>query len=504
MKNRTFPFFLFTLAVTFLFGLCFTSADFVSSPVATAGDIITLTLQWMVVVVAMFGLFLMMASNRYVFAVALPLVSVLSAALAYFRYTANTSLTAAIWEAALNNDAVTSAELLTPALFIYAGVALAAALAMVYIRFKYIRPRRAWLWAAAGLALMMGMNLVERFQRPISERIPFNVYYTWRAYQENKEVVETERPYMTEGLECRGDSITVVLVIGESLRPDHLGINGYERNTTPRLESEDVLSFPYMYSEQTYTNRSIPHLLTRADSSDYGRAYREPSFIHLLNACGYASSWLANQETADTYAYFTQECDTVIRVNIGKSPYVFDKWLDGDLMPAFRAMLNSSEAAKQLIILHTIGSHWWYNSHYPDSAEMFKPVARSRIISSNTQEEMINSYDNTVLYTDFFLSQLIDSLRNRKAILIYQSDHGEALGEDGRWLHAAETPETHEAACFIWLSPAYKAAFPEMYANAEANRPNHYRTDCLFHTVLDAARIGSPYLQPSLSLFRKR
>ena len=65
----------------------------------------------------------------------------------------------------------------------------------------------------------------------------------------------------------------MVVVLGESVRPDHLGLNGYSRNTTPRLAKEEALvSFPSIYTEQTYTNRSIPHLLTRADSSDYERA----------------------------------------------------------------------------------------------------------------------------------------------------------------------------------------------------------------------------------------
>jgi glucan phosphoethanolaminetransferase (alkaline phosphatase superfamily) len=175
--------------------------------------------------------------------------------------------------------------------------------------------------------------------------------------------------------------------------------------------------------------------------------------------------------------------------------------VDGDLLPFYQRTLDNN-AQRKFILLHTIGSHWWYNAHYTDSFEVFKPIARSRIVSSNTRVEMINAYDNTVLYTDFFVYTLIEQLREKKAILIYQSDHGEGLGEEGAWFHAADNPYVHQAACFVWMSPAYKAAHPEAYAQAQNNRLKRFRTDYLFHSLLDAAGIRSPYLKDSLSIFR--
>ena len=116
---------------------------------------------------------------------------------------------------------------------------------------------------------------------------------------------------------------------------------------------------------------------------------------------------------------------------------------------------------------------------------------------------MINSYDNTILYTDYFLAEVINRLRDRKAVLLYQSDHGEALGEEGVWLHASDSPAAHRAAGFVWLSPAYEAAHPTYLEALRRNASRPYRTDYLFHSVLDAGAVRSPYLDASLSVFNE-
>lgn len=92
------------------------------------------------------------------------------------------------------------------------------------------------------------------------------------------------------------------------------------------------------------------------------------------------------------------ECDSLFHVNIDKSSYVFDRWVDGDLLPLLDDALRV-ERPRKLIILHTIGSHWWYNSHFTEDYAQFQPIVRSKVISSCTQEEMVNAYDNTILYT---------------------------------------------------------------------------------------------------------
>lgn len=501
MNILTLRFYLFTFIATLFIGISFTVTDFITLPAANVNDLFVLGAQWAIVVVALFFLVLLLSVSKWIFAATFPLGVFLSALLAYFRYTAHATLTPMILDAALENDYRTSAELCTPGLLLFVSGSFLVSLVFTYYRFKKITVPRPMYAVGLGFAGLEFLTHIDRFKRPISERIPFNIYYTFIKYWEEKQVISEERKDLTEGIRCSGEEVTVVFVLGESLRPDHLGLNGYERNTTPLLSKEGVISFPFVYTEQTYTNRSVPHLLTRADSTDYSRAYEEKSFVNLFNTCGFYTVWLANQEAASTYAYFMNECDSLFYAHLDKSVYVFDRWVDGDLLPLFDRALQVDED-KKLIILHTIGSHWWYNSHFTEEYAFYQPMVKSKIISSCTREEMINSYDNTVLYTDYFLSELIKRLRNEKAILIYQSDHGEALGEEGVWLHASETPETHRAACLVWMSPAYKERHPEAYEAARGNAQKRFRTDYLFPSILDAGGIGSEYVDGSISIFR--
>lgn len=501
MKNTAIRFYIFTLVATLFIGVCFTSADFLTIPVDGFKDLMVVVAQWAVVVGTLYIAVTVIAVNRYIFVILFPIITFLSSMLAWFRFTINATLTPMIFDAALQNDLRTSADLISTGLLLLILSTIAVSFIFAYYRWHRIVIRYPLANALVAISLLLAINSIGSLRRPISERIPFNIYYTTMRYLDERRTVAEVRRDLTDGISGGYDDIDVVFVLGESLRPDHLGLNGYQRETTPLLRHEDVISFPYIYTEQTYTNRSVPHILSRADSADYSRAYSEKSFIHMFNACGFSTAWLANQEAADTYIYFMNEADTLIYANIDKSSYVFDRWVDGDLLPLFDDIMDR-RGGRTLSILHTIGSHWWYNSHFTDEFERFKPVVKSKVISSCTYEEMINSYDNTVIYTDYFLSQLIERLRERNAILIYQSDHGESLGEDGVWLHASDTEHTHSAAALIWMSPKYRRLHPKHYEMARSNSERYYRTDYLFHSILDAAGIKSPYIDNSLSVFR--
>ncbi|WP_455638152.1 sulfatase-like hydrolase/transferase [Parabacteroides sp.] len=303
MKNALIHFYIFSLISTLFLGICFTSADFLTIPVEMGKDLLVIAFQWAVVTIALFFLITLLAANKYIFAITFPLLTFLSSLLAWFRLTMNSALTPMILDAALENDIRTSGDLCSPGLIIFVLVTFALSIAFAIYRIKRIATQTFVIPACVSALLLVGMLQINAV-KPISERIPFNIYYTFMKYWEEKQVISEDRTDLTEGIQCCDEEVTVVFVLGESLRPDHLGLNGYERNTTPLLAKEEVISFPYVYTEQTYTNRSVPHLLTRADSTDYSRAYTEKSFVSFFNACDFYTVWLANQEAADTYVYF--------------------------------------------------------------------------------------------------------------------------------------------------------------------------------------------------------
>jgi glucan phosphoethanolaminetransferase (alkaline phosphatase superfamily) len=494
--------FTFITAATLFVGIAFTSADFFTVPVAGWKDGCILLFQWGVLMLALGPVIGLLAVNRWVFAVLYPLGCTLSAILTWFRYTTRTTFTTMILESALDNDIAISMDLISPGLILTGLAALFAALLFVWYRFRAIRMRRPLLHVLVAMGMIAVLFHIQRIKDPVVQRIPFNLYYITHQYLSEKQTALTEREALPGNTDCpEGEAPIVVCVIGETLRADHLGLNGYPRPTTPLLSGEDVVSFTRIYSEYTYTNPSVAHILSPADSLHPEAAYTERSFVDLFKHCGYYTAWLANQKRAKSYAYFMNECDTLIYIHSVKWPYVFDQWVDGDMLPAFDALLTGREQP-QLFILHTIGSHWYYNSHCTDELKRFTPITRSRIMSANTSEEMMNSYDNTVLYTDYFLHQLIQRLRSKNAILFYLSDHGEALGENGRWLHADDAPPMHHPACIVWASPAYRDAHPEKYSALQQNRTRHYRTDFLFPTIIESAGIRNPAVNTQLSLFR--
>ena len=494
---------LFVFIITVAYALIFTLSEFSDSPYSNFHDFMVLAFQWVAIAVGTFGLLYLLSINKYIFAITFPLLIAFSTVLAYYRYTVNATLTPMTIELALINDLRTNMQVVSWQLVSLILLSLVVSVAIVWLRWKKISFTRPYIHLIVALGIIFMTNsFIPQLKRPLTQRMPYSIYYNFKLYFEIRDVAAEHRETFTSESVANSDSLVVVFVIGESLRNDHLQINGYERETTPYLMEEDnLVSLTDIYGAECFTHTSVPQIMTRADSANPQRAYDEQSFVTIFKDAGFRTTWIANQESVATYAYFMNECDTLIYVNGDKSVYTFDKWLDEDILPHLENELQDDNPT-QLHILHSIGSHWWYNSHYTDEFERYTPVIKSRVVSSNTQEEMINSYDNTILYTDFFIKETIDLIRDKKSILIFLSDHGESLGEDGYYLHGADRPELHYPAAFVWYSDKYAQSFPDMIENLKDNSDKKYRSDYLFHSIIDAADITTKYIEPQLSIFR--
>lgn len=494
---------LFVFIITVAYALIFTLSEFSDSPYSNFHDFMVLAFQWVAIAVGTFGLLYLLSINKYIFAITFPLLIAFSTVLAYYRYTVNATLTPMTIELALINDLRTNMQVVSWQLVSLVLLSLVVSVAIVWLRWKKISFTRPCIHLIVALGIIFMTNsFIPQLKRPLTQRMPYSIYYNFKLYFEIRDVAAEHRETFTSESVANSDSLVVVFVIGESLRNDHLQINGYERETTPYLMEEDnLVSLTDIYGAECFTHTSVPQIMTRADSANPQRAYDEQSFVTIFKDAGFRTTWIANQESVATYAYFMNECDTLIYVNGDKSVYTFDKWLDEDILPHLENELKDDNPT-QLHILHSIGSHWWYNSHYTDEFERYTPVIKSRVVSSNTQEEMINSYDNTILYTDFFIKETIDLIRDKKSILIFLSDHGESLGEDGYYLHGADRSELHHPAAFVWYSDKYSQSFPDMIENLKDNSDKKYRSDYLFHSIIDAADITTEYIEPQLSIFR--
>lgn len=342
-----------------------------------------------------------------------------------------------------------------------------------------------------------------------SGRGPTSVFdiFSFKKYFDNvSSIQEVRNTY--EGVVCTpaDNPPDIFFVLGESLRSDHLPFNGYPRNTMPRLSADSsVISFSDIYSDYIHTSASVPHIMTRADSLNTDAAYNDQSFISVFRNTGYSSAWFANQDLSKSYAYFAYECDTLYYCNAANSLYSYNKWLDKDVLEPFENWLDCDTAGKpQLAVIHAIGSHWWYKSHYEDEQAVFLPDIDNKDIAALTDEQIINSYDNTIIATDDFLADLINMVKNRNAVVFFISDHGESLGENGLYLHATDSDPLHHPACLVWYSEKYASAYPRKVDAMRKMCGKPFSTAAVFHTVIDIAGIETSVFNPQLSMLDEK
>ena len=493
----------FVTALTMLYAFTFILIDFIDTPISNLTDVFQITAKWGFIVICSFILLYFIAANKYLFAFAFPLLTLSCTGLSYFRVVLNVQLTQMVLDLAVVNDFRTSWEAISWQLILFLLLSIGISWVLVVYRWKHIHLKHEWIHLLASFCVLFIMNSFWQISLPLSRYTPYSIYYSVKGYFENRRIIAEERPEFTEPCICNSDSLTVVFVLGESLNVNHMQINGYERHTTPYLVKEkNVVSYTHIYSEYGYTHESVPYLLTRADHENPDLGYEERSFISILKKAGFHTTWLANQESINTYTYFMNESDSLVYISNGKNLFLFEKWLDEDILPHYQNILDEPYS-RNFLLVHTVGSHWYYNNHYPDSFMHYQPVIKSKVISSNTHEEMVNAYDNTVLYSDYIWHQLIEALRERKAILIYLADHSENMGEDGHYVHGdGDWPAQHYPGCFVWYSDKYREAYPEKIEALKQNKDKEYNSSFLFHSILDACDIKTSYINQKEDIFR--
>ena len=292
-----------------------------------------------------------------------------------------------------------------------------------------------------------------------------------------------------------------VLVIGETLRPDRLQLNGYNRATTPRLAgTSNLISFTNMISPWAWTRMSVPVILSRKNATDQRYFPTETSLVAAFKEAGFSTSWLSTQSPLGVHdssiALHASEADQVQYLNpVG---YKKEGFYDDILLPAFERVLQQNEP-KQLIVLHTLGSHFSYADRYPDTFDLFTPSGKGQLVSMHDQKSKVllnNAYDNSVAYTDFFLFNLIKQLEQTQSIssLFYVSDHGENIfdGQCVKSGHGHNTERDYRVASILWTSDAYNLQYPQKKALAEQRREQPLMTSSVFHSLLDLADIYYP------------
>jgi len=300
----------------------------------------------------------------------------------------------------------------------------------------------------------------------------------------------------------------LVLAIGETVRSANFGLSGYARQDTPELARLDPVVFPRVHACGTSTEVSVPCMFAPVGRRDYDeeRIAGQESLLHVLARAGYGVAWIDNQSGCKGV------CDGLPgeRIGGGADPLLCDgeRCLDGIL----RRRLAATVAARRgdlVVVLHMLGNHGpAYSRRYPPEFRRFTPTCESLDLGTCTPQEIVNAYDNAVLYTDHVLAGVVRDLAgmtDRETGLIYVSDHGESLGEKGIYLHGLPyriaPAEQVEVPMVMWLSPALAqgAGVDLGCLRARAREPAAH--DHLFHSVLGLLEVETSAREPGLDLF---
>jgi glucan phosphoethanolaminetransferase (alkaline phosphatase superfamily) len=298
-----------------------------------------------------------------------------------------------------------------------------------------------------------------------------------------------------------------ILVIGESARRDSWSVYGYARHTTPYLESlrGEAVFLQHALADANFTACVVPILLTGMNPGHFSMDQIHGNLVDLAQQAGYFTAWLMNQDPHISLLSGVHADDMVYPPAVatlvsGHLP------LDQALLPALRRELARG-GVPRFIGLHTIGSHWQYDSRYPAALERYTPdrgITVSSLLRAQADPRVLNAYDNSVAYTDWFLQQVIEQARRLDvpATVTYFADHGEDLyALDGNTGHGTTlfTPHQFQIPAFIWMNAAFRQAHPERVRAIERNANLTIRSHNLFDSMAQLMGIQWPGERPAES-----
>lgn len=332
-----------------------------------------------------------------------------------------------------------------------------------------------------------------KFIRETPMGIAFNMAKVGKQVLVEKNLNYSFQPIHVNRPDVKSEKEIYVLLLGESSRFDHWHINGYERPTSPNLDTlPGILTFTGAISPAYTTAISVPLMLSCLSAPDFHEPEANAHTIfEYFSAAGFYTTWLSNQHTQANRVGQLSRSATYSKYLACYQNYCYDALLLDEL-----DTLLSAGHQKLFVVMQLMGSHYPYHYRYPGEFEFFRPAVQSNrhfISKQTSREKMINAYDNSILYTDFVLSEIIKRIANEQAYatVIFCSDHGEALFEGGNqgFGRGLRKPVAglYRVPLFVWSSSEYNAASAEKLLHMQSNQQKTIATDDLIYSILDLA-----------------
>lgn len=300
----------------------------------------------------------------------------------------------------------------------------------------------------------------------------------------------------------------LVIVVGETVRAANWGLNGYARQTTPELAGIGVVNFPDMHSCGTATEVSLPCMFSPWGRHHYdeARIRSHQSLLHVLEHAGIATLWRDNQSGCKGVCegLAIDHLDEASDADLCAHGRCLDEILLGQLAERTR-----TRPGDRVVVLHPLGNHGpSYFERYPPRFRRYTPTCDSPDLGACSRQQIVNSYDNAVLYTDHLLARTIETLGRMDdydTAMIYLSDHGESLGENGLYLHGlplAIAPEQQtRVPMAMWVSAGFAADRKLDLACLRDRAAQPADHDNLFSSVLGLMQVHTSLYDRQRDLF---
>lgn len=354
-----------------------------------------------------------------------------------------------------------------------------SSIALVFILVMIFANASNWLWIDKYSQQLGGLAM------PWSYSVNIALHYIHKHQSNRKEILLPDVTIKDN------EKAVVVLVIGESARSMNFSLYGYEKNTNPLLsQTENLFHFPAT-SCATYTTAGVKCILEHENTGELYEILPNYLYRNNIDVVWRSVNWgepPIHVAKYKNYDYLAKLCQ-------GDDCLGYDEML----LKGFKEEITSSDKNKILIVLHTSTSHGpSYNKKYPPRFETFTPICSSVELSKCSSKELINAYDNTIVYTDYLLHRIIEELKTLpeyRSTMMFVSDHGESLGEKNLYMHGVPMSfapkEQYEIPFIVWVSEGYKTLKP-----LDNLSQNH-----VFHSVLNFLSVESPIYKEDMNIF---
>ena len=336
-----------------------------------------------------------------------------------------------------------------------------------------------------------------------NSRLPKFISSTIEAYQVELELFKKERDKREVDANKiiankDGEGETYIIIIGESLNKQHMQIYGYPRQTTPNLSALDsqnkLIKFENVYANHTHTVPVLSLSLTEATQYGGKNYYQSASIVEIYKRAGFQTYWITNQNLLGTWdnlvSIVANQSDKVTAINRSIGTTTATQKYDESLIPYVEKALRGLDKSNKAIFVHIIGNHGDYCKRFTKGFEKFSGALPVDIFGKNLstakKENVINCYDNSVLYNDYVVHEIIKLLASQlgKNALIYFADHADDVISGLGHNSAKFTFDMTQVPLIFWFSDAFAQAYPTLIAQLNNHKNALFSNDLIYDTLI--------------------